>query len=370
MKSITIACIGGHLSPALAVIEEIQKQKKDWKILFFGRMHAQETDVDVSHEYQVITEMGIPFFPIPSARFNRFISVQSFLFFLRFPFGLCAATYYLLRERPSVVVSFGGYVALPVSVAAWLLGIPVLTHEQTSVMGLTNQIVAQFASKILVTFDTTKGIPKDTEVTVVGLPLREALFHPPQQPSFTLPKGLPILFVTGGTTGSQSINDAIFPIVENIVHNAVVIHQTGKYSYNRAVEVRNLLSESLRKRYIIQQNFSTVDMSFILHRSTLIIGRSGANTVMEILTFNKQAIFIPLPWSGNGEQYENALRAQKIGAREILSQDELTPSELQKRIDMYVKKKISVVSHVVDASQARVAIVREIENLLSVRMRE
>ena len=128
----TLCITGGHLTPALAVIEEIQNQGKPWNILFVGRQRtSQGTRNDETEEKKVIERMHIPFFPIRAGKIQRYISLSAVREVFFVPIGLIEACIFCLRQKPDVILSFGGYVGFPVVIAGWLLGIPVIIHEQT-----------------------------------------------------------------------------------------------------------------------------------------------------------------------------------------------------------------------------------------------
>src|SRR3989338_4307899 len=166
MKNIVIC--GGHLTPALAVIEQLEKSPGNWKINFLGR----------SPEYLTISGRGIPFYPIITAKFQRFFSLISVLSLINLPIGFIQSIIYLIKIKPALVLSFGGYVAFPVAVTGWLLGVPVVTHEQTTVFGLTNRIIARFSRVICISYKTTKFIPSGKKVVLTGNPVRQTIIYP------------------------------------------------------------------------------------------------------------------------------------------------------------------------------------------------
>jgi len=254
------------------------------------------------------------------------MSWQTIPSILKIPVGCIQALWYCIREKPSLIVSFGGYVALPVAIAGWLCRIPVITHEQTLVPGLANRIIARIARRVCVTFpETLPRLPKGKAV-ITGLPMREGLFTPPKKSPFVLDREhYPMIYVTGGGTGAQSLNRLLFPILPELLKKYTIVHQVGDASLVEAQIIHN-------ERYIVASYFSLTTVSWIFAHAALVIGRSGANTVMELAALGKVALLVPLPWSGGGEQQENAAWLVQNGGAVVLKQAELTPQILEHTI--------------------------------------
>jgi len=155
-----IVVTGGHLTPALAVIEKLRQD--GWQIVFFGRKHALEGDPAVSVEYKILKEQGIPFVNLTSGRLQRSLTRYTISSLLKIPLGLIQSFYYLLKFKPNVILSFGGYLALPVALAGWILRIPIVTHEQSVIPGLATRIITHFAKKICVSWPQTMEMLKET----------------------------------------------------------------------------------------------------------------------------------------------------------------------------------------------------------------
>lgn len=336
---------GGHITPAIATIEEMRFRFPDWKIVFVGRKYALEGTKVISEECRIIKEMDIRFIPIIAGRLKREGSVNTIVALLKVPVGLLQACLFVLREKPDMVVSFGGYVALPVAMSARLFGVPVVTHEQTMRPGLANRIISWVATKICISFPgTEKMLAKKHRVVLTGLPIRKDVLFPPASPPFTLDKSKPMLLIVGGSTGSVSINEAVFKALPDLLSRFTVIHQVGRYSVARAEEVVRALPPSQRERYVVRPYLSPQEYSWALHAAQLIIGRSGANTVTEIALAGVVALFIPLPWAANNEQLHNAqvllpygsviLPQKKLSAKTILAHVSSMISNIDERKDM------------------------------------
>lgn len=322
-----IMMTGGHVTPAIATIQELKSQHPEWDILFVGRRVAFEGEQTLSEEYRLITAMHIPFFPVTAGRLKREGGLAAVVPLLKVPVGFVQALLsHVLRHRPDIIVSFGGYVALPVVLAGWLLRVPVVTHEQTRKPGLANTLISALAKRTCVSFAGTTGL--SGKVVYTGLPMRGSVFHPPKDPSFPLPKEKrPMLLFVGGSTGAKSVNTVVYEALPELLKTYTVIHQVGRISLSRATEMkRGLISDA--DHYIVLPYLSASDYSWALHAATLVIGRSGANTVFEIAAVGKVALFVPLPWAANNEQFYNALYLKDAGSADILKQHRLSPESL------------------------------------------
>lgn len=315
MKQPIICITGGHLTPAIAVIEEIQQQNLSWELVFIGRSWAFEGGGSPTNEERLVRSLGVAFHALTTGRLERYGSPFTFFALLKVPIGFLQAFVFLIRNRPTMVLSFGGYIALPVVIAATMLNIPVITHEQTDTLGLSNTIIARFARRVILARES-------------GVPLRHALFDPPQEPSFTVDTKPPILYMTGGSTGAQSLNVLVFPIIAELTKMYTVIHQVGASDLSKARRERESLCEDERHRYIVGGYFDLPDVAWIYSHASLLIGRAGANTVAEAAAIGLPALFIPLPWAAGNEQAKNAKKLESIGTAIVLDQETLTPDKL------------------------------------------
>lgn len=330
-KEITLLLTGGHVTPAIATIEEIRSRFPGWKLIFVGRKHSLEGKNILSEEYRLIHELGIPFFPITAGRLKRDGGLSAVTALGKIPIGFVQAMLTVVRFRPAVIVTFGGYVALPVAMSAKLFGIPVVTHEQTTRPGLANRLIARIATRTCVSFPETKTMLGD-DVVLTGLPLRRAVLTKSPQKPFDVPDDKPILFVVGGSTGSVSVNAAVFAALPVLLQTYIVVHQVGRLSEQTSQTVADKLTKKLAEHYIHRAYFSAVEYSWAMHNSSIVIGRSGANTVMEIALAAKTAICIPLPWAAENEQFHNAVVLTR-GGSVILPQDELTAESLIRTVN-------------------------------------
>lgn len=332
-----ILITGGHIAPAIAVIDYLQKQKSAY-IIFVGRKYALDREKTISFEYQIIKKKNIEFVSLFAGRLSRIISFDNLLQLIRIPIGFIQSIFIMTHHTPQVVISFGGYIALPIVFAAWLFHIPVYTHEQTIRPGLANRLIGYFAKNIFCAFeDAVQFFPKSKTI-VSGNPVRDAVFEIRSKP-FSFSEKLPVLYICGGSLGSHSINMHIMDILPSILKQFNVIHQTGDTKtyddFTKLLKFKDGLPQELQQRYMLIKHFFEDEIGYVYSISDLVIGRSGANTVFELIALQKPAILIPLPWSAHQEQLHHATLLKQSLVGEIFFQSQ-TSQELLSMINRVV----------------------------------
>lgn len=362
MKKRRIIISGGHLTPALAVIEVLPKQK--WAILFVGRQSSLEGEKIPSIESRIIPQKGIRFASIQTGRIQRRPTWQTLPSILKFPLGFLQSLYWVLKFKPDVFLSFGGYVAAPLALAAKICRVPIITHVQSIKPGLASRFIGLLSQKICVSWPETKKYFPPPKTILTGNPLRQKLLKP-----LKIKKRWPTLYITGGGQGSIWINQVVrqsFPHLKNYF----IYHQCGAKDYLQMLDFKSQLSLNEQKRYQVKDWFNEEELKIIFSQADLVIGRSGANTVAELVALGKPSLFIPLPWAAGDEQTINAQKLVKIGLAKILPQEKLSPQTFVEAIK-------AMFSHLEDYQkagsqakkfshpQAAKAIVAEIEKVLN-----
>ena len=346
MKTIKILVTGGgtggHVSPALAVIQTLQEMAAgaDWtpEFRYVGSRHGIEQGL--------VEAAGIPFVGVQSGKLRRASSLRGLLTLknvadaFRVPVGIGQAVGEVRRFRPDVVLATGGYVSVPTVIAAGLLRRPVLIHEQTVQIGLANQIAARFATRIALTFDPAASeLPPGLrcKAFVTGNPVRSAIFGGDKARGARrfgfdpADNGLPTVYVTGGALGAQSINRAVEAVLPDLLAGCRLIHQCGKQDGDRMAEVwAGLLPEQQRRYHVVP--FVGAEIADIFALADLVVGRSGAGTVAEVSALGKPALFIPLVPTGGDEQTRNARRSVEAGAAVLLPSGDLDGPRLLSEI--------------------------------------
>jgi UDP-N-acetylglucosamine--N-acetylmuramyl-(pentapeptide) pyrophosphoryl-undecaprenol N-acetylglucosamine transferase len=335
-SNVNIVICGGHFSPAIALIDYLTK-KRSYNIFFIGRRYSMEGDKSYSIEYQAISKLNIPFYALTTGRLPRFLSIKSVLSLLKVPFGFLQSIYLLLKIRPQIVVSFGGYIGLPVCFSAKLFGIKIITHEQTHVLGLTNRLISKVADKVCLSFKETKYAGKVTNTVITGNPVRPEIINPKLTALIHFgDTGKKLIYITGGSTGARSINSVVKNSLTELLKEYRVIHQCGSAGNNAdfkdLMEFKNSLLPERERNYKVFAHIIPSEIGGVYKNSDLVISRSGANSIQEIALYRKPSILIPLPWSADNEQLVNAKILEKGGMAIIISQNELTKSVLLTKI--------------------------------------
>jgi UDP-N-acetylglucosamine--N-acetylmuramyl-(pentapeptide) pyrophosphoryl-undecaprenol N-acetylglucosamine transferase len=284
-------------------------------------------------------EQGIPYHAIATGKLRRAWTWRNVMDLgVNVPAGVLEAWRLLRRLRPRVVLATGGYVALPVVLAAAAARVPVVVHEQTAVPGLANRIAARFARRIAVTFPQSAAHFPAGRVIVTGNPLRADLRSGSRADAvarFGLDVALPLVYVTGGAQGAHAINRAVGEIVGDLLAQAQVIHQcgdseiTGDHAWLQARH--GMLPPALARRYTVLPWVGN-ELAGIYAAAALVVGRAGAGTVNECCQLGVPALYIPLPGARGDEQTANARLVGRAGGCSVVAQAGLTPGLLLGRI--------------------------------------
>jgi UDP-N-acetylglucosamine--N-acetylmuramyl-(pentapeptide) pyrophosphoryl-undecaprenol N-acetylglucosamine transferase len=235
---------------------------------------------------------------------------------------------------------------LPVAIIGKFMGVPVITHEQTTGMGLSNRIISRIADRVCLSYPIFGKRSHGSNRTVVtGLPLRRSLFNPPKESSVTLEGQAPIIYITGGATGARSMNQLLYPIIPRLLSRFEIVHQVGTAWLGEAKKFRAGIRGDKRRRYHVFGYLDTQDHSFIMNKAVLLVGRSGANTVAEVAGLEIPAVFIPLPWSAAREQQKNAELLVREGKAILVDQEGISPSDLLESIVRFERSQSAVHRH-------------------------
>src|SRR3989344_445253 len=327
MKLLIVAGGGGHFAPALAVIEKLPK---DWELLVVGRKYVFEGDQSLSLEYQTATKLNIPFHALTTGRLQRKFTRYTINSLLKIPIGLSQATSILAKFKPDVVLSFGGYVSVPITLAASILRIPLVIHEQTLEAGISNKLIAKFAKKICISWEESRKFFPENKTILTGNPLRKE-FEMGDLRTDEFKKSIPhikvnepTIYITGGSSGSHAINVLIEGCIVKLLQKYNIIHQVGEATqfkdFERLSKLRESLSDELKVGYTLVKFIEPSKVADYLTASDLVISRSGMNTVTELMYFGKPSILIPLPYGQHHEQLKNAIFMKKLGLAEIAQQ--------------------------------------------------
>lgn len=336
-NEVKILVTGAHLTPAVAVCEELKKE--GGKIVYVGRNSTMEGQSVKSFESRVFPALAIKFIPLIAGKLQRYISVYSIVSLLKIPVGFVQAFFILLQERPDVILSFGGYVGLPIVFCGWLLSIPIIIHEQGLQMGLTNKISSYFADRIAISFKETKTLSNRT-TTVTGNPLRQEILIPGKinedYGRFFLnakKDKTPVIFITGGIQGSHIINQCVENSLASLLKKFYVIHQTGESAFGDFER----LSKLQNTRYLVK-DWIGKEIGHVMKFADVLVCRAGINTLSEVTFLGKSALVIPIPYQK--EQLKNARFFEQLGTILVIPQTKLSPKIFSDSLETIVKEKI------------------------------
>lgn len=319
MKKIILTGGGtaGHVTPNLALLPSLQKE--GFEIHYIGSYNGIER--------RLIEETGIPYDGISSGKLRRYLDIKNISDPLRVLKGYAEALKLMKRYKPDIIFSKGGFVAVPVVLAAKHYKIPAIIHESDMTPGLANKICIPSAKKVCCNFpETLKYLPEDKAI-LTGSPIREELLSGDRLSGLQyahLSSNLPVILVTGGSLGSVIVNQAIRGTLPTLLKDFQVIHICGK----------GHLDESLiGTSGYVQYEYVDKPLRHLFAAADLVISRAGANSICEFLALRKPNILIPLSASASrGDQILNANSFAKQGFSTVLEEEVLTTDTLYQAI--------------------------------------
>ena len=258
---------------------------------------------------ELVQKSGIKFYPIFAGKLRRYFSLQNFIDPIFVIIGFFQSLYIIIKFWPRVIFSKGGYVSLPVALAAFILRRPLILHESDSRMGIANRIASKIAKKVCVAFpDLAK---QNKKYILTGNPIRSEIMNGNPNIGYQITKftpARPIVLVWGGSQGAQQINKMIEREFKNLKYRFQVIHVTGK-----GKEIGITDPSYCSFEYINE------DLKHIYTITDFVVGRAGANSLFELAMMEKPNITIPL---NNPDQLLNASYFEIVGASLVLREDQ------------------------------------------------
>ena len=322
MKRIVLTGGGttGHVTPNLALIDPLEQS--GWRIDYIGSEQGIERTM--------MEKEGIAYHAIRTGKLHRYLTWKNILAPFQVMKGIVQAFQHLRRLRPDVVFSKGGFVAFPVVLSAWLLKIPVIAHESDLTPGLANRLCFPFVNQLCLAFAGTQQHFKKhhQRIQVTGTPIREVLFHGQKLRALKhcgWDGSKPVLLVMGGSLGSQMMNQHIRQVLPTLIKTFHVIHLCGPGK--RDVALDNIAD-------YFQCEYAFEEMPDFLAASDVVVSRSGANSLYELLALAKPHVLIPLSKKASrGDQIENAHYFEQQGISVVIEEQHLTSERLQQDIE-------------------------------------
>ena len=330
---------GGHIFPVIAIVRELWKiyPKEDLKFFYLGPRDEFSSVLLSLEKIEIRT--------ILAGKIRRYFNIFAFLqnlgdVLFKIPFGICQSFYHLIKIRPDIIFSKGGYGALPVILNNWLLRIPTYLHESDVCPGLTNRITSKILGKtlknIFISFPKTEYFPLE-KMILVGNPIRREILDGSKEKAkilFKINSKKPLILILGGSQGAKPINDLFLIILPKILLKFEIIHQCGERNFDEfLMETKAIIPLELRKEYHLFSFLQEEELKHAYQAADLIISRAGAGIIFEIASLAKPSILIPLPESASGHQIKNAFAFAQTGATLIIEEQNLIPNFFLNRLE-------------------------------------
>jgi UDP-N-acetylglucosamine--N-acetylmuramyl-(pentapeptide) pyrophosphoryl-undecaprenol N-acetylglucosamine transferase len=314
---------GGHLYPGIAVAQELKRWDPRARIMFIGSRGGLEREI--------VAREGYRYFELASTGLARRKLQEQFASLWHLLWGFGQAVRVLRRVQPQVILGLGSYVSAPVMLAAAVLGMPRLLHEQNVLPGMTNRLLGHIVNRVAVSFAESSGHFPRGKAVVTGNPVRPAIWDVRRRRHE--PNGRFHLLVFGGSQGAHHLNVALLealPLLSDMWESLGLVHQTGEHDYPTVQKTHDEGAFPGVVHAYIQ------DMATEYSTADLVICRAGATTIAELTATGRPAILVPFPHAANNHQVHNARTMAAAGAAEMILDHMLSGSLLAERIRYYL----------------------------------
>lgn len=315
---------GGHFYPLIAVAEVLVTKSEQPELYYFG---------PEPYDRELLAKHSITFVSCPAGKLRLYFSIQNFFDIFRNFIGIFVALGKLYMIYPDVIFSKGGYTSVPILIAARLLMIPVVIHESDAVVGRANQLAKKFARFIAISYpEAASYFQNDGRVALTGIPIRAALTTTDPDPFTTLgiPNDLPLIYVTGGSSGAERINNIILRCLDELLPQCRIYHQAGAaHQAGLAITAQSLISDpTLQSRYYLAGSLDAKQVNALLSAASVVITRAGSTTLFEIGLHGTPSIIIPIPEDISRDQRKNAYAFARSGGASVIEEHNLTETLL------------------------------------------
>ncbi len=339
MKKIILTGGGtaGHVTPNLALVPKLKEAGFD--ICYVGSYNGMEKEL--------VEKAGIPYKGISSGKLRRYFDLKNFTDPFRVLKGFAEANKIMKEYKPDVVFSKGGFVSVPVVLAAKKHKIPIVSHESDMTPGLANKITLSSCTKICCNFpETINYLPKDKAV-LTGCPIRGELLTGSKEQGLKLTgfnAEKPVLLIIGGSLGSVKVNQAVREILPRLIKDYQVVHLCGKGN----------LDETLTNMPgYVQYEYMSDPLKHLFAMADIVISRAGANAICELLALQKPALLIPLSAAASrGDQILNANSFKNQGFSEVLEEERLSADKLYEAVTQLYENRNQYIQKMKKSSQS------------------
>lgn len=328
----------GHVSVNLSLIPTALSQ--GYEALYIGSKNGIEREMIESQLPE------IKYYPISSGKLRRYISLENAKDVFKVLKGILDARKVLKKEKPDLLFSKGGFVSVPVVIAAKSLNIPTIIHESDLTPGLANKIALKFAKKIYTTFEETLNYLPKEKADFIGATIREDLKNGNAHNGYQLTgfnENKKVLLVMGGSLGSKKLNSIIRENLDALLQQYQVIHLTGK----------GLKDAQVKKSGYIQYEFVKEDLTDLLAITDTVISRAGSNAIYEFLTLRIAMLLVPLGLDqSRGDQIDNANHFADKGYAKAIDEEQLTAQILLQELNEMEQERTRIINNMKSYEQS------------------
>ncbi|HFV7263824.1 undecaprenyldiphospho-muramoylpentapeptide beta-N-acetylglucosaminyltransferase [Staphylococcus aureus] len=328
----------GHVSVNLSLIPTALSQ--GYEALYIGSKNGIEREMIESQLPE------IKYYPISSGKLRRYISLENAKDVFKVLKGILDARKVLKKEKPDLLFSKGGFVSVPVVIAAKSLNIPTIIHESDLTPGLANKIALKFAKKIYTTFEETLNYLPKEKADFIGATIREDLKNGNAHNGYQLTgfnENKKVLLVMGGSLGSKKLNSIIRENLDALLQQYQVIHLTGK----------GLKDAQVKKSGYIQYEFVKEDLTDLLAITDTVISRAGSNAIYEFLTLRIPMLLVPLGLDqSRGDQIDNANLFADKGYAKTIDEEQLTAQILLQELNEMEQERTRIINNMKSYEQS------------------
>ena len=326
----------GHVTPNIALIPSLKELNYD--IHYIGSYEGIEKSL--------MEDIGIPYHGIASGKLRRYFSLQNFTDPFRVLKGFFEANRLIRELKPDIVFSKGGFVSVPVVIAAGKNHVPAVIHESDMTPGLANKLCFRSAKKICCNFPETLSLLPAGKAVLSGSPIRHELLEgsPEAGRDFTgFSDSKPVIMVIGGSLGAANVNSAIRRNLSKLIEKYNIVHLTGKGKADSSLN---------NTPGYVQYEYIKDELKDLFALCDIVISRAGANAICELLALRKPNLLIPLPSkSSRGDQLLNAESFKRQGYSMVLKEEDLTDELLLKMINELYENRNKYIKAMTDSSQ-------------------
>lgn len=318
---VTAGGTGGHIYPALAIIDKLKSEEENLDLLYIGTHNRMEKDIipESGIKYEALKIYGL-------SKKNMIRNIKN-IYYIYISYKKCLK---IMKEfKPDIVIGVGGYVTYPVIKAAKKLGIKIFIHEQNSIPGKTNLAISKYADVIGVSFSSSINCFNTDNVVFTGNPCGERALslRAMSKARIGLTTNKKLVVIVSGSLGSNTINDKMKDYLRKAGHEKYeILYITGSEYYDEFIKDEYFPDNVKVLSYLS-------NLGALLKKTDILVSRAGASTISEILALNIPSILIPSPYVSNNHQYYNALEIKNNDAGVIISEDELTSDKIRGEIN-------------------------------------